>query len=158
MRTLQRQIFKIARLMLPAFLEQHTKELDGRKGVCIAVMAKGNGDGYQTATCIIGSPPEAKRQQKERFAKEKVARIQSSGEDTSFQSENETKQQYGGGIKVRHGLWISASGFPPDLDEKFVLMIALMCDGLNSRQYGMIKELSFERRLYWKRLREESHP
>jgi hypothetical protein len=158
MRTIQRQIFKIARLMLSAFLEQHTKELDGRKGVCLAVMTKGNGNGHQTATCVIGSLPEAKRQEKERFAKEKVARIQCLGEDTSFQSEDEKKQQYGGGIKVRDGLWVSASGFPPDLDEKFVLMLALMCDELNRQQYGIISELSSERRTHWKRLRKESNP
>lgn len=149
MYTLHHILFDEARLMLPHFISAHQSELHDRTGIVFA-------------TCYAESPPKAELigelepdvfTAKRELAFEKIARIRHNGEFTSFQSENEAQRQFGGAIWVAPDLWLSASGFPPDLDQEFLLELCQKCDLIHSEFVERIIHFSRERVAYWKGLR-----
>lgn len=155
MKTDEHRLLKLAKLLLPSFIEQHQEALKGRAGICLAVMTPGATKGFQTATCPIGNLPPERFGEEQHLAIEKVTRIQEFGHNTSFQTEDEEKGQYGGGIKVTDELYISASGFPPDLDQAFVVLLCDLCGLLNADRRMRIIEESRDGRIRWQEKRKK---
>ncbi len=149
MTDLTKKLFEVARALLPAFMLAHKNELGGRTGIVLAIST---GDA-PIDTELLGELSHDVFHQKRDLAFEKLDRIKRNKEITSFRSENEELRQFGGGIQVSEDLWISASGFPPDLDQKFLLDLCEVCDLINYRYKGHILSQSYERVAYWEEKR-----
>ncbi len=94
----------------------------GRKGGFFSVYDTGI---KAMATALFGAVPEEKVGQYFRNSTEKVTRlVNNTAEYRSFQSRNEDKQHWGGGIYYGH-LYCAFSGFPEKLDEALSLIYAM---------------------------------
>ncbi len=134
------QIFDVAEQLLPTFITAHKDELGGREGIYITVAECTKK--FEVRGCKIGNIPEDKIVEKDTLSHEKLNRlIQKNKEDpnqlSSFQSENIFKKEYGGAIFT--GMYfLSGSGFPPHLDQKFMLLVAYVCGIISTAQMALI--------------------
>lgn len=139
-------LFETAEILLPAFIKNHQKELGGRTGVYMAILKIGETINVEQkiVTKLIGEIPLEKQNEKQRFAKEKVYRLHERNRDSrdrtefsSFDSEDPDRKKFGGGIRARD-YYISVSGFPPHLDQKFVLLLCLFTKQLG---FSLVDEI-----------------
>ena len=95
----------------------------GRKGGFFSVFDYGS---MGMVSRMFGSVPTEKMSQYFRNSTEKVTRIVKNGEAEyrSFQSRDETKEHWGGGVRSKSGVY-AFSGFPEKLDEALSLVYAL---------------------------------
>ncbi len=122
--------------LLPIFLNAHEKKLGDRKGIYLMIVSKGK---TTPIGRIIGVLPPEKVVVKADFAREKIKRIMLNDHQySSFESQNIAEMQFGGAI-VTNNFIFSASGFPPALDEKFVLLLALMVSEISFQDAGQIE-------------------
>lgn len=135
------RLFAIAKLLMPAFVKIHRDILGSRKGVYLAIRPIYKNVGEPVFGEIIGELPCEKVEEKKKFAIEKINRMKTNGEYCSFQSENEEQKQFGGGIRATR-YFISPSGFPPHLDQKFAIKVALMAEELRVKDFHEIMDLS----------------
>ncbi|MCX6752771.1 MAG: hypothetical protein NTW62_00275 [Candidatus Nomurabacteria bacterium] len=145
-----REVFKTADLLLSIFIENNKEKLDGRKGIVLVL--KNNSDDFMMHE-VIGEMSREKEKEKFEFACEKISRlveINKYGEQhlSSFQSEDIPNKKFGGAIKTADG-YISASGFPPDLDHKFVLLLALMVGEIGFKTAAAIEKMSLVNKKKW---------
>jgi hypothetical protein len=154
-------IIEVAQQLLPIFIATNSKELGTKKGLCLAILdidipsidnVKEN-----IVTEFIGVIPENKLTEKQDFAIEKVLRLDDRNRNrryldvfelSSFDSEDEDKKQYGGGIRVKD-FYLSASNFPPHLDQKFMLIVSVLCGQLTFTEAAKIDKDTFEKQRRW---------
>ena len=135
------EVFKIAKLLLPAFIAVNAKELDGREGIHLA-LARIDNDATTENKIIsemIGEVPDDKKEEKKGFAHEKVIRLSERDHSgfndvCSFETEDIPNKKYGGAIKSQ-SFYISASGFPPHLDQKFIILLCLLINNIEASRF-----------------------
>ncbi|MEQ1666255.1 MAG: hypothetical protein ABL927_12870 [Bdellovibrionales bacterium] len=148
-----KKIFEAAKLLFPAFLELHKDQLGDRKGIMIALNEISNSkSGHHF---LIGEMPEEKTKERQQYAYEKIERLRERNEKgfaelTSFASENAKEGKFGGGIKTKN-YYMSGSGLPPHLDQKFMMLVALFVDELSFTAALQIMEESFLPRMAWEK-------
>lgn len=140
------KLFTLAHLFLPAFLEAHKKEVGKRTGIALAIQ-------HQNAVELkhvrkIGTLDDKRFHEKSAFARDKIYRMYETGDLCSFQSEDETKGQFGGGIRTKDFL-IAPSGLPPHLDQEFAIQLAMLAGELCCVSAIAIKAVSYKRIQYW---------
>lgn len=140
------RIFKVAELFLPTFIQLNKERLQERRGVALSVITilKDDESNIVGEDIIIGDLPTEKKAEKLNFAREKISRIRKNKEYSSFESADDAKKQYGGGIKANDTLYIAASGFPPDLDQEFIMLVSLIAGEMKMDNYNRIKILSYK--------------
>jgi hypothetical protein len=153
-------IFQVAESILPGFIQAHQDELGDRKGLYAALLkkdtSKTKNSRKETRVKRIGYIPKEKQNEKLEYAIEKVSRLffrnmtetGSNIELSSFESENVEKKQFGGGITCKD-YYMSVSGFPPHLDQKFVLLVALCVGQITFKQAHDIYERSYLQQQKW---------
>ncbi len=147
------KIFELAQLLLPAFLERYKNELGDRKGIYLALKEKISSSPREMSGKLIGFIPHDKINEKMRYAFEKIDRLERRriagyNEVTSFESENATAGQFGGSI-LTNNYFMSGSGFPPHLDQKFITTLSLLVDEINYEQAKIIELVSAEQCKKW---------
>lgn len=144
--------FKTATLVFPTFIEAHEHMLGGR-----AALALGFNQGLVPVTgCSVhylGTFPPGKAEEKEGLAIKKIRVLQTRNsadfpDVSSFQTEDETLKQYGGGVRVGD-CYYSASGFPPHLDQKFIIAVLLVANLITMKDAAFIEELTYEKQKNW---------
>ncbi|MEZ4103511.1 MAG: hypothetical protein R3B55_03105 [Candidatus Paceibacterota bacterium] len=142
-------LLQTASELLPAFLNQNKKFLGGREGGCLAILDKFGSFRETIHLFDIGEIPLGKLNEKRAFAKEKVFRVTHMNEThkhlTSFESENSGNRQYGGGIKMDDGLFVSFSGFPAHLDQDFVILAGLFSYEMTLEQAIEIRKRTIDK-------------
>jgi hypothetical protein len=120
--------------------------LYGRKGVIFLV--------YDTETGTfayhrLGDLPIDKVFEKLFFATEKVKRLIANPDHiSSFQSEDVAKQQFGGAIRLGRYI-LSTSGFPPNMDQLFCVLVAVDAKLIDEYTVSCLYELTKERVKFW---------
>ena len=154
------QIFRVAEMLLPAFIQAHKAELGDRKGLYIALLKRGTpkteNAREKALVKLIGYIPKEKQQEKMEYAMEKVSRLfyrnmgmtESEIEFSSFESENAEKKEFGGGIRTLN-FYIAVSGFPPHLDQKFVLLLSLIIEEMSFHNASVIHTGTLEKQRKW---------
>lgn len=159
-----KKIFKIAKWLLPIFIAEHKDELGDKQGLQLALLCtlcdRKVDLHKQVFRGLIGRMPKDKLVEKAGFATEKVIRLYErnyvrgfdEAEYSSFESEDIENKQYGGGIFA--GIFcISGSNFPPDLDQKFVIILSLLAGEIDFVRAGYIDVKTKEKQQYWINLR-----
>lgn len=146
-----KKLFSIAENILPGFIETHKNELNGREGGQLIAIPRiysselNSNNGFFIK--VLGNLPAEKRSQKETFARNKVNYLKSMLADISIVSSysgwDEEKGIYGGGIKTRNYI-IAFSGFPPHLDQKFCIILALALNELDMSQAAELENATKE--------------
>lgn len=135
------KILKIAESFLPAFLKMHKDRLGDRKGIYLLIVLRTKSV-HQKRGEVIGYLPPEKQLEKKGYAAEKLKRIILNKEYSSFQSENEKKGSFGGAIMPNNELHMSASGFPPDLDQEFNVLVSFFAGEMKMKNYIRIEAVS----------------
>lgn len=158
-------IIEIAKLFLPIFIQLNKKELGNRKGIVFAIQkrSKTGKSVYlqkEIPTIVLGDLPEEKVKEKTEFAIEKIRRLiyfqtyknsSSGGDVSSFESEDVPNKKFGGSIRTDN-YFMSASGFPPHLDQKFLLELAIMTDQLSFYSAAQIDLVTWSEQKKWKKI------
>lgn len=124
------------------FLRTHAHELGERKGGVLQILPlpmDGSSSVEELLSSIreisFGRLSEEKKQEKSEFARRKIAFLLTQYTDAkgytgnydgpicSLEAEDEANGMYGGGIITDTHI-IAFSGFPPDIDQKFVILAA----------------------------------
>lgn len=115
----------LAHDLINLFVHQNQDVLGDRRGCCLAIWDL---NGPDIEVFRLGSIPFEKIPEKERFAREKVRRLESHPSHlTSFESAIPEKEQYGGGVRVSDTLLMAASAFSPAyLDQEFCVLLGLV--------------------------------
>ena len=149
-------LFTLAKILLPAFIKAHKNVLGGRAGIYLAVRIINGKIEEPIEGKIIGQLTKEKVTEKQGFAEEKIKRMISESNFCSFQSENEDEKQFGGGIRGTY-YYIAPSGFPPHLDQKFALLLAITAGEIRAKRYVEIMEVSYDKVNYWRAKNNETH-
>ncbi len=149
------RLFAIAKWLMPAFLEIHENVLGGRQGIFLAIRHIYAEVDIPADGEIIGYLPSEKVEEKKSYGTEKINRMKINDEWCSLQSENEEAKQFGGGIRTTN-FYMGPSGFLPHLDQKFVIMVALLAGELRVREYEQIMTLSLPGVNAWRHRNGES--
>ncbi len=125
------------------FLRAHADELQGRKGGVLQLIPLPTATSLSSVEDLLSSIREVsfgvisdeKRTEKTEFARKKIKSLLTPyltnegyrgnyfGPLSSFEQEDEQNGIYGGGIITDTHI-IAFSGFPPDMDQKFVILAA----------------------------------
>lgn len=156
-------IIKAVQLFLPLFIQLNKKELEDREGIVFAIQKRsktGKSVFIQKEIKIItlGNLAEEKVAEKTTFAVEKIRRLiysqkynkKSGGDISSFESENVSEKKFGGAIRTNN-YFMSASGFPPHLDQKLLLELALMVNELSFYSAAKIDLITWSQQKKWKK-------
>jgi hypothetical protein len=135
------RLFQIAHLLMPSFLEVHKDILGGRTGVYLAIHPIGKKIDKSVPGEVIGFLAPEKIEEKKYYATEKIIRMQSNDEYSSFESADDEKNQFGGGIRATD-FFVAPSGFPPHLDQKFALLVCLFGEEVCVLNYVQINDNS----------------
>jgi hypothetical protein len=142
------RLFKLAHLILPAFIAANEDVLGNRKGIYLGISWELSDIDSIPHGQIIGDLPEEKADEKAEFVFEKIKRMKNKKECCSFQSENEEKKQFGGGVLATE-FYVAASGFPPHLDQKFCTTLCMLADEMTGDRYLEIQKHSSEQVKKW---------
>lgn len=148
-------LFTLAKILLPAFIKAHKNVLGGRTGIYLAVRRINGRIDEPIEGKIIGQLAKEKVSEKQGFAEEKITRMDSKSNYCSFQSENEDQKQFGGGIRGTY-YYIAPSGFPPHLDQKFALLLAITAGEIRVSRYAEIVHASYTKVNYWRGINGET--
>ncbi len=140
------EIFQIAEMLWPAFLEKHKDELNGKEGIRLAVKERISARPREIVSKTIGILPPKKVEEKIFYSHEKITRLERrriAGYDEvcSFESANEANKEFGGAIMVRN-FFLSGSNLPPELDQDFVIEVGLESGELTRNEADYIYIIS----------------
>jgi hypothetical protein len=130
-------IFQTAITHFHKFLEENKKELGDRKGLYLAGIDLKEG-GFLSSGMILGTLPPEKIIEKTGYAFEKLTRVIKGKYFTTFPTQDYSLGQYGGGIKIPDILALAGSGFPPNLDHKFLVEVLNLSGNLTEKYYQLI--------------------
>ena len=142
--------FAEAKRYLPEFIEKYKSELGGRAGGMLSLKKAPTGTitpmSFANRTQLVGTVPGEKAPDYIFFSGEKNTRLEfnrklGKNHISSFESENYDDKQYGGAILVP-GYYVSFGGFPPHLDQKFVLDISLRLNVITPTYYQKVETVS----------------
>ncbi len=139
-------VYEAERLFNP-WMEQMEPFLYGREGIVLLVFNTKTGKFLYT---LLGKLPNEKVAEKLFFATEKMKRLAVTGEVSSFESENISLSQFGGAIRLGD-IILSASGFPPHMDQNFCINVAQQAEVCDEFSANIIYNLTEEKIRFWSR-------